>query len=240
MGGSAHALFSSIMIILTGASGGIGRAILPSLTTLDNVVAIYHTKPPDTSGMDGVTLYQMDLTSEREVGDFAVAMKGHLKRITLIHAAALARQDRLAVQFKTEDWDQVMGVNLRGNFLLTRAMLTPMIEEKWGRIIHFSSAAGMHVAPGTLAYSTSKTALLGMSRVIATEYARFGITSNVLVNGYFDTGMYQALSEKVRKKLIESIPSGKLGDPANIVNAVEFLMKSGYVNGSAIHIDGGI
>lgn len=228
------------MIILTGASGGIGRAILPALAMLENVVAIYNKNPPDINEIAGVIPYQMDLTCESEVVDFADAMKNKLTRVTLIHAAALARQERLAVQFKTEDWDQVMDVNLRGNFLLTRALLMPMIKEKWGRVIHFSSAAGMHVAPGTLAYSTSKTALLGMSRVIATEYARFGITSNVLVNGYFDTGMYQALSEKARNKLIDSIPSKQLGDTRNIVNAVEFLLKSEYVNGSAIHIDGGI
>jgi 3-oxoacyl-[acyl-carrier protein] reductase len=214
---------------------------LPSLAALDtSVAAIYHTRPPDISSLEGVTIHQVDLTSEREVIDFAAAMNDKLSRITLIHAAALARQDRLAVQFKTEDWDQVMNVNLRGNFLLTRALLMPMIKEKWGRVVHFSSVAGMHVAPGTLAYSTSKTALLGMSRLIATEYSRFGITSNVLVNGYFDTGMYQMLSEKAQKKLIDSIPSGQLGDPINIVNAVEFLMKSDYVNGSTIHIDGGI
>lgn len=228
------------MIVLTGASGGIGRAILPALALLDDVVAIYNSNLPDIGGIAGVVPYQLDLKSEQGVSDFAASMKDQLKKITLIHAAAIARQDRLAVQFKTEDWDQVMEVNLRGNFFLTRALLMPMMKEKWGRIIHFSSAAGMHVAPGTLAYSTSKTALLGMSRVFATEYARFGITSNVLVNGYFNTGMYQALSEKAQKKLIDSIPSRRLGDTANIVNAVEFLMKSDYVNGSTIHIDGGI
>ena len=230
----------SAMIILTGASGGIGQTILPMLAKLDDVIAIYHTTSPDISGLSGVSTYQMDLTSEKEVEAFAVEMKDKLTRITLIHAAALAKQDSLAVQFKTEDWDQVMNVNLRGNFFLTRALLTPMMSEKWGRVIHFSSAAGMHVTAGTLAYSTSKTALLGMSRVIASEYARFGITSNILVNGYFDTGMYQALSEKAREKLLSSIPSGKLGDLKNIVNAVEFLIKSEFVNGSAIHIDGGL
>jgi 3-oxoacyl-[acyl-carrier protein] reductase len=227
------------MIILTGASGGIGRAILSSLTMLDNVIAIYHTKPPDISGMNGVTLRQMDLTSEREVDDFAVTMKGHLKRITLIHGAALSR-DGLVAKFSTTDWDQIIDVNLRGNFLLTRTMLIPMIEEKWGRIIHVSSVAGMRGVPGTLAYSTAKTGLLGMSRVIANEYARFGITSNVLVLGYFNTGMIETLSEKIRREIIESIPSKRLGDPANIVNAVEFLMKSEYVNASAMYIDGGI
>ncbi len=228
------------MIILTGASGGIGRAILPSLSTLDDVVAIYRSKMPDISGLEGISIHRVDLTSECEVIDFVEAMRNKLSKITLIHAAALARQDRFAAQFKTEDWDQVMSVNLRGNFLLTRALLMPMMKEKWGRVIHFSSAAGMHVAPGTLAYSTSKTALLGMSRVIATEYAGFGITSNVLVNGYFDTGMYRMLSEKAQKKLIDTIPSRQLGDPKNIVNAVEFLINSDYVNGSTIHIDGGI
>ena len=227
------------MIILTGASGGIGRAILPSLTALDSVVAIYHTQAPDISGLEGVTAHQVDLTSELEVGDFVTAMKGRLDKITLIHAAALSR-DGLSAKFSTDDWDQVINVNLRGNFLLTRAMLIPMIEEKWGRIIHLSSVAGMRGVPGTLAYSTAKTGLLGMSRVLANEYARFGITSNVLVPGYFNTGLIETLSEKIRKKILESIPSRRLGDPANIVNAVEFLMKSDYVNGSTIHIDGGI
>jgi len=225
---------------LTGASGGIGNAILPMLAELDDVIAIYHSKYPDIKDLDGVSVYQMDITNENEVEEFAEIMKGKLTKITLIHSAALARQDNLAVQYKTEDWDDVMNVNLRGNFLLTRALLMSMMSEKWGRVIHFSSAAGMHVAPGTLAYSTSKTALLGMSKVIASEYAKFGVTSNVLVNGYFDTGMYRDLSEKIRKKLLDSIPSGKLGNLRNIVNAVEFLIKSDFVNGSAINIDGGL
>jgi 3-oxoacyl-[acyl-carrier protein] reductase len=227
------------MIIITGASGGIGRAILHSLTVLDSVVATYNTKLPDISGLDNVTTHQMDLTSEREVEDFVAAMKGCLKKITLIHAAALSR-DGLAAKYSTTDWDQVINVNLRGNFLLTRAMLMPMMEEKWGRVIHISSVAGMRGMPGTLAYSTAKTGLLGMSRVLSNEYARFGITSNVLVPGYFNTGLIETLSDKVRNKILDSIPSKRLGDPLNIVNAVEFLMKSEYVNGSTIHIDGGI
>lgn len=227
------------MIVLTGASGGIGRAILPALAALDNVVAIYHSKKPDISGLSGVTSYRLDLTSECAVADFISSIKSQLNKITLIHAAALSR-DGLSAKFSTDDWDQVINVNLRGDFLLSRAMLIPMIAEKWGRIIHVSSVAGMRGVPGTLAYSTAKTGLLGMSRVLANEYARFGITSNVLVPGYFNTGLIETLSDKVRNKILESIPSGRLGDPVNIVNAIEFLMKSDYVNGSTIHIDGGM
>jgi len=229
----------SIMIILTGASGGIGRAILPSLTELDSVVALYNRNAPDISGMTDITTYQLNLMSEQEVADFVVAMDGRLEKITVIHAAALSR-DGLAARLSTDNWDQVINVNLRGNFLLTQALLTPMIAEKWGRVIHISSIAGMRGMPGTVAYSTAKTGLIGMSKVLANEYARFGITSNVLVPGYFNTGLIETLSEKVRKKILESIPSGRLGDPRNIVNAVDFIMKSEYVNGSAVYLDGGI
>lgn len=227
------------MIILTGASGGIGRAILPALSKLDHVTAVYHSKQPDIAGLERVMPQQIDLTSEREVNDFATKMKDKLTRITLVHAAALSR-DSLAAKLDLNDWDQAINVNLRGDFLLTRAMLMPMIAEKWGRVIHISSVAGMRGVPGTLAYSTAKTGLLGMSRVLANEYARFGITSNVLVAGYFNTGLIETLSEKMRQDIIESIPSKRLGEPSNIVNAIEFLMKSEYVNGSTINIDGGI
>lgn len=227
------------MIILTGASGGIGRAILTSLTQLDDVIALYNTKAPDIEGLVNVTLYKLDLTSEKEVADFSLTIKRTLKKITLINAAALSK-DGLAAKYSTEDWEWVINVNLRGSFLLTRAMLIPMMEESWGRIIHISSVAGMRGMPGTLAYSTAKTGLLGMSRVLANEYARFGITSNVLVPGYFNTGLIETVSEKIRKKILDSIPSGKLGDPSNIVNAIEFLIKSEYVNGTTINLDGGM
>ena len=103
-----------------------------------------------------------------------------------------------------------------------------------------SSIAAIKGVSGTIAYSTSKTGLLGMSKVLANEYARFGITSNVLIPGYLNTGLIETLDKKSRLKILESIPSKMLGDPSNIVNAIDFLIKSEYVNGSSINIDGGI
>jgi NAD(P)-dependent dehydrogenase (short-subunit alcohol dehydrogenase family) len=166
-------------------------------------------------------------------------MKGELTKPVLIHAAALSR-DGLVADYDTEDWEQVINVNLRGDFLLTKATLKLMISENWGRIIHISSVAGMRGIPGTIAYSAAKTGLIGMSRVLANEYARFGITSNVIILGYFNTGLIETLSEKMRNKIIGSIPSGHLGEPKNIVNAIDFIMKSEYANGSSISLDGGI
>ena len=227
------------MIILTGASGGIGQAILPSLAELDNVIAISHSKPINVDQLDGIESYQVDLTSESQVNEFVLKIKSKLSKVVLIHAAVISL-DNLAVKFETEDWNQSINLNLNGNFFLTRALLTTMIEDGWGRIVHMSSIAAIKGVSGTIAYSTTKTGLLGMSKVLASEYARFGITSNVLIPGYLDTGLIDTLDEKSRLKILESIPSKKLGSPSNIVNAIDFLIKSEYVNGSSINVDGGI
>ena len=227
------------MIILTGASGGIGHAILSFLSKLDKVIAISHSKAINVDELDGVEPYQVDLTSEIEVNEFVSKIKSKLSKVVLIHAAAISL-DNLAIKFDTKDWNQGMSLNLNSNFFLTRALLATMIRDDWGRIIHVSSIAGMKGVPGTIAYSTAKTGLLGMSKVLANEYARFGVTSNVLILGYFNTGLIDTLGEKSRQKILESIPSKRLGSPSNIVNAVDFLIKSEYVNGSTINIDGGI
>jgi NAD(P)-dependent dehydrogenase (short-subunit alcohol dehydrogenase family) len=238
LGGNPFALVG-IIIILSGASGGIGQAILPALAKLDEVIAVYHSRRPAVNGLGSITLQQLDLTAESDVKAFVEAIKDRLARVTLVHAAVLSR-DGLAARLDLPDWEQTLRVNLGGPFLLTRALLTPMIAQKWGRIIHISSVAGLRGVPGTLAYSTTKTGLLGMSRVLAQEYARVGITSNVLVAGYFNTGLIETLSAKAREEILRAIPAKKLGDPQNIANAIEFLIKSEYVNGAAIHIDGGL
>lgn len=227
------------MIILTGASGGIGQTILPSLAELDNVIAISHSKPLNVDQLDDIESYQVDLTSESQVNKFVLKIKSRLSKVVLIHAAVISL-DNLAVKFETEDWNQSINLNLNGNFFLTRALLTTMIEDGWGRIVHMSSIAAIKGVSGTIAYSTSKTGLLGMSKVLANEYARFGVTSNVLILGYFNTGLIDTLNEKSRQKILVSIPSKRLGSPSNIVNAIDFLIKSEYVNGSAVNIDGGI
>ena len=227
------------MIILTGASGGVGRAILPRLAELDDVIAISHSKQIDVFKIKGVDSFRLDLTSEEAVNTFVKTIKAQLSKIVLVHAAAISL-DNIAVNFDSKEWKKTIDVNLNGNFFLTRSLLTTMVENHWGRIIHLSSIAGVKGVTGTIAYSTTKTGLFGMSKVLANEYARFGITSNVLVLGYLNTGLIDTLNEKKRQNILESIPSKKFGDPVNITNAIEFLIKSDYVNGSKINIDGGI
>ena len=212
------------MIVLTGASGGIGQLILP---LLQDICPIYNHTPIPKG-------YKVDLTNPQEIKEFA---KQPLTHITLIHLAAL-KIDELAVFCNEANWDKVMDINLKGNFLLTKELLNIMTKEKWGRIIHVISSGLGDV--GTLTYSASKFALVGMSQTLAREYAKFGITSNVLQLGYFRTGMWNRLKDEKKIELLEQIPSKELGDVQNIVNAIEFLMKSDYVNGAVLPIDGGI
>lgn len=227
------------MIILTGASGGVGQEILPYLLKLDNVIGIYNTSPPTTPPNNRLTFEQLNLEEPAEIKSFAKKWQSELSKVTLIHCATL-KIDGLAANYTESDWDHVMNINLRGNFLLTQALLPHMINECWGRIIHFSSLGGIQGSASTIAYSTSKTGLIGMSRVLAKEYARFNITSNIIVLGYFEMGLFHELPEDLKRKLQEQIPSKTFGKPSNIANAIEFLIESEYVNGSTIHIDGGI
>jgi len=227
------------LIILTGASGGIGEAMLPYLCEMDEVVGIYKSSKPKTEANKRLSFVKLNLENVEEVKLFVFKLKAKLSKVTLIHCAA-AKIDGLAAGYSLSDWDKVMNVNLKGNFVLTQALLPHMISEEWGRVIHISSKGGMSGEAGTLAYSTSKTGLLGMSRVIGKEYARFQITSNVLVLGTFETGMFLDLPEEHKEIIRNKIPAKKFGDVRNITSAVEFLIKADYVTASEIKIDGGM
>lgn len=227
------------MIILTGASGGIGKEILHYLLELDQVIGIYNTSLPAGTPDNRLTYEQVNIENPADIRSFVRKWKDKLSQVTLIHSATL-KIDALAANYTESDWDRVMGVNLKGNFLFTQALLPHMIEERWGRIIHISSLGGIQGFPGTIAYSASKTGLFGMSRVFAKEYARFNVTSNVLLIGYFEVGLIDTLQDDLKKKILDQIPSKTFGGVSNIANAIEFLIKSEYVNGSTINIDGGV
>ena len=223
------------MIILTGASGGIGREMLQGLSELDEVIGIYHNTPPEHDVFDGVKFRKLNLSNEKEIKIFVKENRAVLNNITVIHGAGIS-EDGLTINHKREKWENVIELNLTANFLLTKALIPLMIKQTWGRLIHFSS---IRVAPGTLSYTTTKHGLLGLSKVLASEYSKFNITSNCLILGAFNTGMFQSLKEKVKKEMIDQIPNRKLGDVNDIVNAVKFLVDSPFVNGASIQIDGG-
>ncbi len=228
-----------ITVILSGASGGIGARIMPLLLEDHAVIGLYHTRRPELPASKRLSLAQLDITNAAGVNAFIDTQKHAWERVVLVHGA-VESIDGLVAQYREEDWDRSININLKGAFLLTKALLPVMIQARWGRIIHLSSFVGMHGVTGTVGYAASKSGLLGMSRVLAKEYARFDITSNVLQLGYFDAGLIDALSEEHRREILSRIPNHRLGSVINIRHAIQFLIKADYVNGAVLPIDGGL
>ncbi len=224
----------SPVIILTGASGGIGQELIDYLRNIDEVLGIYHLSQPQPCTA-GVSYVKLNIEDEDAIAEFVENWRTTISKITLIHCAGV-NIDGLAANYSLQNWDQVLGVNLRGNFALTQALLPNMIKDRWGRILHFSSHIGLAGIPGTIAYSASKTGLIGMSRVLASEYSRFNITSNILVLGVYNTGMYHLLPDEQRKALRRRTEFRKFGDIANIANAIEHLIHSDSDNGKVINV----
>ena len=227
------------MIILTGSTGGIGRELTGHLSKIDKVIGVYNKSSVEIAQNGDVSYEKLDIENVDDIKSFAEKRKCDSSRLTLIHSA-VCNIDGLFATYKEMDWDKVMRINLKGDFLLTQALLPQMIQEKWGRIIHISSVVGMKGRIGTVAYSASKTALLGISGVLASEYGRFNITSNILNLGYFESGLADTLSADVKKEILNRIPSRSFGKIPDIAHAVDFLIKSGYVSGSVLTIDGAL
>ncbi len=223
------------MIVLTGASGGIGLEILEKLSALDDVLALHNTSNPKNMNLKNVTFHKVDISEPNEIKNFIDQKNSSLKKITLINLAAISI-DGLLANYNLDNWEKVMRVNLTSNFLFSKYLIPLMIKDKWGRIIHVSST---NSAIGAGAYSSSKSGLDGLSKALSKEYARYNITSNIIKLGVFDTGMFHKLSEKNQKNFIDSIPSKKLGKTSNITNTIDFLINSEFVNGASITIDGG-
>ena len=227
------------MIILTGASGGLGQKIVGMLAEIDAVTAIYHSNKPQVE-IENVRFAQVDLSNENDILRFAKVFKDKkYKKIVVVHMATLSK-DNLAFNVSSEEWDKVFAINVKANFLLNKYLTPLMMTQSWGRIIHISSYVADNGIAGTLTYSASKSALQGLSNVLSKEYSRFGITSNIIQLGYFEDGLINSISNSKAGEIRKQIPSKKFGEVVNIFNAIKFIIDSDYLTGSTISIDGGI
>jgi len=228
------------MIIVSGASGGIGRVVVDQLRKLDSIIAIYNSSDLINKDYDNVKWVQANLLKNSNIDKIVNELKDAAdENITFVNMSSI-KKDGLLVNYDLAEWNDVISLNITSVFYFTKMLLPLMIEKRWGRFIFITSTGGMRGDIGTVSYSTSKTALIGFSKVISKEYARFNITSNILSLGTFDTGMFHKINDNKKKEILKSIPSKKVGNTSNIVNAVEFINKSDYVNGSIISIDGGM
>ncbi|MFO0998602.1 MAG: 3-oxoacyl-ACP reductase FabG, partial [Alphaproteobacteria bacterium] len=206
--------------LVTGASGGIGAAIARSLHAQGAEVVISGTR------LDALEALKADLAARcaivpanlADAGAADALLKGTEaafgKLDILINNAGLTR-DTLAMRMSDEDWQTVLDVDLTAGFRLARAALRGMMKRRWGRIIGITSIVGVTGNPGQANYAAAKAGMIGMTKALAAEVATRGITVNCIAPGFIETPMTAVLSEDQTKRLLERIPAGRLGTPAD-------------------------
>jgi len=223
------------MIVITGASRGIGSYLREEfLKAGDPVCGTYNSTPP-VSNEDG-SLSKVDISNFSDVDEWINKIKYGLDRITLVNCAGI-NYNCLAHKANLDDWRKVIDVNLVGTFNVTRKILPIMRDKGFGRIINFSSVVAQTPVAGASAYAASKAGLWGLTKSIATENAKKGITINNLNLGYFDIGMIDQVPLAYLEKIREKIPTGKLCNPKEIYKTIRFLMESNEINGTSIDIN---
>ncbi len=236
--------------LVTGASQGIGRACALELARAGATVALAARNQAklaeavaeiEAAGGQAAA-FALDVSNEESIKAGAKAVLERFGKVEILVNNAGITRDGLMMAMKRADWDDVLATNVTGAFLLTQALLRPMLKNRWGRIINISSVVGRTGQAGQVNYAASKAALIGFTRSMAREVASRGITVNAVAPGYIETPMTAVLDEKQRVAMMAQIPLGRAGTDAEIAQPVVFLASdaAAYITGHVLDVNGGM
>jgi acetoacetyl-CoA reductase/3-oxoacyl-[acyl-carrier protein] reductase len=224
------------MIIITGASKGIGKFLFDTFQTEEIVIGTYLNSKP-SGNLDKYE--KLNVCDFEQISNFVQKNSEVLNDITLINCAGIS-YNAFTHKSDPEKWKEVIETNLFGTYNFIRALLPIMRQQKFGRIINFSSVVAIKPTPGVSSYSASKSALWGLSKSVAVENAALNVTINNINLGYSELGMIETVPEEYKKNIIAQIPAGTLCEPGDILNTVNYLRETKYITGSSIDLSGGI
>ncbi|MBK8551524.1 MAG: 3-oxoacyl-[acyl-carrier-protein] reductase [Ignavibacteria bacterium] len=236
--------FKEKIVLVTGGSRGIGKAIAESLADAGATVIVTYKNAIDESYFNSKNIKHFkcdvaDLKSVQEVVDSIV--KEFTKIDVLVNNAGITK-DGLLMRMSEEDWDVVLDTNLKGVFNMTKAVTRSMMSKRYGKVINITSIVGIMGNAGQANYVASKAGVIGFTKSVAKELASRNININAIAPGFIETEMTGKLSEEVKQNYLNSIPLKKFGTGQDIANAVKFLAsdESAYITGQTICVDGGI
>lgn len=237
--------------LVTGASRGIGKAIALGLAENGAAVAVNYSSS-ESSALEvaeiirknggKAEIFKARVNEEAEVEEMFSAVEKKLGPVDILVNNAGITKDNLLMRMKTEEWDMVIDVNLKGAFLCTRRAVKGMMKNRYGKIINISSVVGFSGNAGQFNYSATKAGVIGMTKSAALECASRGIRVNAVAPGFIETDMTASISDDMKAAYMEKIPLKSLGKPEDIANAVIYLASplSDYMTGQTLHLNGGM
>ena len=234
-------------IIVTGASGGIGNSIVEKLSKNGANILATGTKKEKLdelkSKFKNLKVLKFDISQSDKIEEFIENATNELGgNLDCIVNNAGITQDNLAIRMNFEEWKKVIDINLSSTFLLSKYSIKKMLKNKKGKVINITSVVGHTGNLGQVNYTAAKAGIIAMSKTLAIEYARKNININCISPGFIKTTMTDKIDTKFKEMIISKIPSGRLGEPEDVANAVLFLASdlSNYINGETLHVNGGM
>ena len=238
--------FKNKNILITGASGGIGKELVKKFVLLGGNVLGSGTK---TEKLDllkkrypNIKVKKFDIAEHSRIEEFIDNVSLELGGLDILINNAGINMDNLSLRMKDDEWKKVIDINLTSTFFLSKHAIKKMLKNKFGRIVNITSVVGHTGNLGQANYSASKAGIIGMSKSLATEYAKKNITVNCVAPGFIVSDMTINIAEKVKMYLTSRIPMGKLGTGEDVSNCAAFLSseQASYVTGETIHVNGGM
>ena len=233
--------------LVTGASGAIGAAIARALHGQGAKVVLSGTRVEALSTLaaalgEGAHVCSADLHDPAAPDALVAAAEAASGPLDILVNNAGLTRDMLALRMKDDAWQEVLDVNLSAPFRLARAAMRGMLRRRSGRVISISSVVGTSGNPGQANYAAAKAGLVGMTKAMAQEVGARGITVNIVAPGYVDSAMTESLPEAVKARMLQMIPVGRMGAPADVAHAVVYLAsdEAAWVTGATLHVNGGM
>ena len=238
--------FKDKKILITGATGGIGKALVKKFVSLEGNVLATGTKTEKLNALKkefpNISILKFDISDHSKIEEFIENTSSQLAGLDVLVNNAGINMDNLSLRMKDDEWKKVIDVNLGATFFLCKYAIKKMLKNKYGRIVNITSIVGHTGNLGQANYAASKAAIIGMSKSLAIEYAKKNITINCVSPGFIQSNMTDKIVESIKAVLTSRIPMSKLGTGEDVSNTVAFLSSdaASYITGQTLHVNGGM